>query len=471
MKKILTSLILFLPVMLMGQQNQQLYQMHYLGESNFLNPAVQSTCKLFIGLPVISSIHLNYANSAFSYRQLVNNTSDTTSLLQVDQTLRRLGRRTLIGTELHFTWLALGYKFNDYYFAFSIIEKNNIPITLSKDIFTLPWNGNTPFEGDYASLRGTAIYTTHYREYALGVSKETDFGNFIGFKGKLLFGKLNIATPKTDVSLYTDPTYFDLTLEGEFRANLSAPLIIEEVDGHINNISFDENTDILQLIFNRKNWGVAVDAGFIQQVSDRVSASGSIVDLGFIRWRSNLNNLYTSNEITYRGILVDTGNVMQSIMDSIQFEVSQDPYFTMLPLKLYLGADYDVTDKFSLRGLTSAVIYRTKFAPALTLGLDYNPFGHFHVVSSYSLMYRAFNIVGLGFSIGRGPVQFYAVSDNAAGMIWPLSARNLNLRFGLNLNFGCNQKEDKPDGYTPGFGSCPVYESPLELQRRMRKRR
>ena len=464
-------LLLLVPVFLSGQQNQQLYQMHYLGESNFLNPAVQSECKIFIGLPLISSLHLNYANNAFSYRQLVQNTGDSTSQLQIDKIVRRLGRRTLIGTELHFTWLALGYKLNDYYFAFSIIEKNNIPITLSKDIFTLPWNGNTPFEGDYASSRGTAIYATHYREFAFGVSKETGFGNYIGLKGKLLFGKLNAATPKTDVSLYTDPTYFDLTLDGEFRANLSAPVIINEVDGRINSISFDENTDILQLIFNRKNWGVAVDAGFIQQVSDRVSASGSIVDLGFIRWRSNLNNLYTSDQYMYQGPLADTGQVMQTIMDSIRFDVTHDPYFTMLPLKLYLGADYAVTDKFSLRGLTSAVVYRTKFAPALTLGLDYNPFGHFHVVSSYSLMYRALNIVGLGFSLGRGPLQFYAVSDNAAGMIWPLSARNLNLRFGLNLNFGCNQKEDKPDGYTPGFGPCPVYESPLERQRRMRKRR
>ncbi len=471
MNKIWLIIILFVPDILSGQQNQQLYQMHYLGESNFLNPAVQSECKLFIGLPIISSLHFNYANSGFSYRQLVENTDDSTSQLQIDQRVRRLGLRTLIATELHFTWLALGYKLNDYYFAFSIIEKNNIPITLSKDLFTLPWRGNTPFEGDNASSRGTAIYAMHYREYALGISKKTGYGNYFGIKGKLLFGKLNAASPKSNVSLYTDPMYFDLALDGEARINLSAPLIIEEVDGRINNIAYDENADIANLIFNRKNWGIAFDAGFIRQVSEKTSVSGSIVDLGFIRWRSYLTNIGGSDEFVYQGFLTDPGRVRGSILDSMNLEVTHDPYFTMLPLKLYLGADYSVTEKFALRGLTSAVAYRTKIVPALTLGLDYNPFGHFHLVGSYSLMYRAFNIAGLGFSVGRGPLQFYAISDNVAGMIWPLSARNINLRFGMNLNFGCNQREDTPEGYTPGFGPCPVYEKALDRQKRMMKRR
>jgi hypothetical protein len=454
-----------------GQQNQQLYQMHYLGESNFLNPAIQSECKVFIGLPVISSLHLNYANSGFSYRQMVSNTSDSTSQLKIDRVINRLGLRTLIATELHFTWLALGYKYDDYYFAFSIIEKNNIPITLSKDLFTLPWKGNTPFEGENASSRGTAVYAMHYREYALGISKQTGPENFIGLKGKLLFGKLNAASPRSNVSLYTDPTTFDLTLEGVARMNLSAPLIIEEDNGQITDVAYDDNADLLQLIFNRKNWGIAFDAGFVRQYNDKISISGSVVDLGFIRWRSYLNNIESSQEIQYRGILVDTGNVIESIQDSITVDLSHNPYFTMLPLKLYLGADYSLSERISLRGLTSAVVYRTKIVPALTLGADYNPFGHFHLVASYSLMYRAFNIFGFGFSLGRGPLQFYAITDNIAGMIWPLSARNLNLRFGLNLNFGCRIKEEKPDKYSLGIEFCPAYEKALDRQKRRGRHR
>lgn len=275
-----TIVLMFVTVSLPAQQNQQLFQMHYLGESNFLNPAVQSECKWFIGFPVISSIHLNAANSAASYRQLVKNTSDSTATLQIDRVVDRLGFRTLALSELHVTLFAMGYKRGDYYYDFSIIEKNNVPLTISKDVFSLAWEGNTQFEGDEASARGSSIYATHYREYAFGVSKQYRYGNFLGVKGKLLFGKLNVSAPVTDVSLYTDPLTFDLTLQGDLRFNSSAPLIIEHTDGRITDVSLDESVPLMDLIFNRKNWGLAFDAGFIHRLNDNLSLWAAYSMLG-----------------------------------------------------------------------------------------------------------------------------------------------------------------------------------------------
>jgi hypothetical protein len=469
MRKILSIFLVLFPLFLNAQQNHTLYQMHYLGESNFLNPAVQCECKWFIGLPLISSIHLNYANSGFSYRSLVENTGPTTASLQLDEVLNNMGRRTFIGTEIHLTILALGYKFRDYYFNFSIIEKNNIPLTFSKDIFSLAWGGNTQFEGEEASTRGTAAYATHYREYALGVSKNTGYNNFWGVKGKLLFGKLNLSSPQSNISLYTDPGTFDLTVTSDLLVNISAPVILEENNGQPNSIAVlpDENMDIYQLIFNRQNWGVAFDAGFIRQLNEKTSLSGSALDLGFIGWRSYLNNVSAEEEFSYYGVLADTNSFLSSVMDSVDLDITHDSYYTMLPVKLYLGLEYAWLEKLSARAMASAVIYRTKFMPSLTLALDYNPFRNFHLVGSYSLMYRSYNNVGMGLSIGRGPVQFYAVTDNLAGMIWPLSARNLNLRFGLNINLGCRAKKERPENLSsPGYIECPAYMNAIERQRR-----
>jgi hypothetical protein len=49
-----------------------------------------------------------------------------------------------------------------------------------------------------------------------------------------------------------------------------------------------------------------------------------------------------------------------------------------------------------------------------------------------------FNL-GAGFRYGKKKVQIYAVSDNIFGIILPLSARNINIRMGLNLLLGCNR--------------------------------
>ncbi len=466
MRRILLISLFCFPYILSGQQNQQLFQMHYLGESNFLNPAVQSECKWFIGIPVLSSVHVNYANSGFSYKQLVKNTSDSTYSLNIDKVVDKLGWRTLIGTEFHTTLLALGYKRDDYYFAFSIIEKNNLPFTISKDVFKLGWEGNTQFEGESAKLKGTSAFAMHYREFALGISKQTSHGNFLGIKGKLLFGKLNLAIPKSDISLYTDENTFDLTLDGELRINMSAPVIIEHENGQMTDYYYNDNVSIMQLIFNRKNWGLAFDAGFIYDYNENITLSGSILDIGFIRWRSNLNNISFDENYTYRGILVDTGNVVESIIDSVNFNFTNDPYTTFLPTKMYLGAEYHMNEKLEARALISAVAYRTKFSPALTLAADYNPFGHVHLVGSYSVLYRSFQNVGLGFSFGRDPLQFYMISDNVLGFIWPLSARNINLRFGLNINLGCNIKEERPKSLLSGQDYCPVYEKAKERKKR-----
>jgi hypothetical protein len=57
---------------LQAQQSNTLFFMHSLPESNFINPAVQNGCKLFIGLPVLSSIHMHASNSGFTANQLLN---------------------------------------------------------------------------------------------------------------------------------------------------------------------------------------------------------------------------------------------------------------------------------------------------------------------------------------------------------------------------------------------------------------
>jgi hypothetical protein len=466
MKNLLYLLVISISQALSGQQDQQLFLMHYLGESNFLNPAVQSDCKWFIGLPIISSVHANYANSAFSYKQLIKTSGDSTYTLDIDGVVNNLSRRSIIDAEVQTTILALGYKRNNSYFAFSIIDKLNLPVTFPKDAVSLIWKGNTQFEGTEASLRGSAVNFTYYREYAFGLSKGDVNHNFKGLKGKLLFGKLNLSVPNSGASLYTDPSTFDLTFKGPVNINMSAPIIINEINGKITSFSYDQNVSLSKLLLNRKNWGIAFDLGFIKQYNKKTIISGSILDLGFIRWRSNLNNIKTNGQFFYKGPLGDStitttyvNDLITAFQDSMHTEITNNAYTTFLPTKFYLGASYAALPKINAGILFSGVLYETKFVTAATVSGDYNPFRHFHVLLSYSLMYKGYNNIGLGFSLGRGPVQFYAVSDNIAGIIWPLYARNINLRFGLNINLGCNVKSNNESTKWPAEspGTCPCY--------------
>ena len=60
-------------------------------------------------------------------------------------------------------------------------------------------------------------------------------------------------------------------------------------------------------------------------------------------------------------------------------------------------------------------------------------------------MNRSLANLGFGLGYGRSPVQLYLVSDNILGFILPMSAKNINLRFGLNLIFGCREEVNLDD--------------------------
>jgi len=83
-------------------------------------------------------------------------------------------------------------------------------------------------------------------------------------------------------------------------------------------------------------------------------------------------------------------------------------------------------------------------------------------MASYTIQYRTLRNFGLGFVFGRSPVQFYIVSDNAAGFIWPLSTRNINLRFGLNINLGCNERIEQRTGHGALQGNCYWLEKSIQ---------
>lgn len=479
---IIRLFLLFGALPVFGQQNHNLFFLHQVPESNLLNPAVPISCKWYLGIPVLSSVHVNYANSSFAFKQIFQKNSDNFYNADTDALIKRTHRRNFIGTEAHIQLAALGYRTGDYSFMFTVTEKNNIPFTYPGDVILLALGGNTQFEGQNAGFRGTGVYFNHYREYALSLSKYTGNNFYIGARAKLLFGKLNIAPRDTDISLYTDDTGFILNFKGNLLAHSSLPLLIDTSNGIIENISYDESISPMQLALNRQNPGFGLDFGLIYPINEKVEFSASVIDLGFIRWRSNLNTISGSGNFQYDGPLGDSidsedyySDLLNTFMDSLEVETSSQKYTSVLPARLIAGATYQYTENLKVGLKGEALLYRSKILPSLSLNALYNPVGNIHLLASYTLQYNSLSNFGLGFVIGRDPVQFYILSDNVPGTIWPLSGRNINLRLGLNMNFGCKIKDKKTSFGKSGSGrgqlSGNCYWAEKQTQKHIRKKK
>lgn len=451
----------------MAQQNHSMFLMHYLPESNLLNPAIPISCRWYIGIPVFSSTHFNYGNSSFSFKNAYTSQGNGNYTANVDGLIDGMKRRNYIGTELHMQLLALGYRRGDYSFMFTVTEKNNVPLFYPKEVFQLALAGNTQFEGESVGLKGTALYFQHIREYALSISKNNR-GFYYGLRAKLLFGKLNTAFRSTNIDLYTNETTFNLDFSGDMKIHTSLPLTVETEDGTVRRVTVDDNVDPVALMLNRKNPGFAIDAGVIYPYSDKLELSASIINLGFIRWRSNLNTFNGDGDFSYEGPLGDTlyeGDYFQGIQaafqDSMKLTAVEQKYTSFLPTRIIGGANYAVNDKLKAGVQGQAVFYRQKVIPALTLSANYNLFRHSYLMASYTVQYNTFRNFGLGLVVGRNPFQFYVISDNVAGFIWPLSTRNVNIRFGMNINLGCKVKEQS--GGSAFKGNC------MQLERQNNK--
>jgi len=454
--------IAFLLFSLLGktQQNHTLFLWHDVYQSNLLNPAVPIACKWYIGIPVLSSVHTNFAHSSFSFNQLFPQNSSGTRNPDLDGLEKRLHFRNYIGGEFHTQLFGLGYKYSEYSFIFTVTEKVNIPITYPKELIDLVLSGNAPYIGEKVDSKGTGVFFNYYREYALGVSK--DYGNdlHLGAKAKLLFGKLNVSTRKVDIGLTTDASSFELDLEGELLINTSLPIVVDASNDQINSVDYND-AGIVDLLLNRKNPGFAIDAGIIYPLTRKIELSASVIDLGFIRWRSNLNEFSGSGGFTFQGITPGLLNspgyfndMQDQILQGLNFEVNPEKYTTFLPPRFIAGANYKHNKYFSGGVTGDAIIYRTKTMPSLTFVGQAKPFHWLGFVGSYTIQNYALNNLGAGLFIGISPVQFYIVSDNTLAFFKPLDARMANLRFGLNINIGCKKEDQKKAFERGGMQNC-----------------
>jgi hypothetical protein len=234
-------------------------------------------------------------------------------------------------------------------------------------------------------------------------------------------------------------------MNGGFNSSLPYSLVQEGPDTYRFYRTYD--APMLKHLMNRRNPGLAFDIGFIYNYTDRLTLSGSLLDIGFIYYRSNLTNYALSGNYTYNGPFGSgpiTDAYLWNVFDELNSNMTEGlayrSYLYFLDPRLYLGASYQLNNKYYMNFLMYNHLLPGKLQSGAMVSLLAKPSEKFETSISWSYMNRSFTNLGFGLSYGKKPLQLYFVTDNILGFILPFSTKNVNLRLGLNLHFGCGER-------------------------------
>jgi hypothetical protein len=446
----LTFLLVFGVSSLFAQKNFSLYNLKGTPQAFYVNPSFTPKSKMYLSLPT-GFINLGVSNSAFSFNELFVKRADDSLTINTQGVVDGLKNNNFLSVESQVEILGFGFKLNDMYLNFSASNRLQVNVNYSKDLmqFALEGNGKS-FIGKRASFDGLDVNLNSYMEYAFGASKEIGDKLNVGARVKFISGIANVNTKKTEIGLYTDPESFALTLDGEAEIQSANSLY------YLDSTAILDQQNIINNSLKFANKGLGFDFGATYKINDKISVNASVIDLGFISWKTNVSNYKTDKiNFLFEGVDVnelindstaDPGTRFQDTLTKIfNYEVNQQGYSTSLNTKIYLGANYQLTKQLNAGALLFNEFIKGKYRAGFSLSMNASLKNWLSTTINYTIYNGSFSNIGFGLSLKGGPIQFFIMSDNVLSLIKPFDTRNVHVCGGLSLNIGGKEKKKKDE--------------------------
>ncbi|MCX7696070.1 MAG: DUF5723 family protein [Bacteroidales bacterium] len=474
MKKIFVIAIMFQLIFVLNSQNDLIiHGLNIIPQSTYLNPSFVPQCKVHVGLPFLSSFYLDLGHNGFNAQDVLSISQQDSVIINMNSLLDKLKKNNLVFTNLNFEFFSMGFKLKQkHYFNFYLAEKFGVRMYYPRDLIEFIYKGNGALLDEKMHIGRLSLNFMHYREYALGYAYLWKNNLYLGGRIKFLFGKSNFHTRKLDASLTTTSPFFDITAQADIDLRSSG------LFGYDSTNEFDGR----EYLMNTKNFGLGIDAGATYKYNDKFTFAASIVDFGYIRWKTNTTNFVNHNPnatFTFSGIDIsdfvgdrdstDTINmedklnaIKDSIFDIFKIDTNYNAYTTMLNTKIHLSGFYQLTKNDKISAILRIWFYDKGLHPALSVSYLRRLGNVFNISASYSITNSNYTNLGLGFSLKPGFFQIYLLTDNILSpFIWnkyvwdggnssislPRNWKYMNVHFGINLVFGCKPPKD----YIPIF--------------------
>lgn len=500
-KSTLFILVFLFTSLVSAQQVNTMYFMENMPLRNNLNPAFQPLSNVYVGVSPLAYTQFSFGNNSLVLKDLIyknpngglpiwflNANGDKTKFYNA------LQPTTSFQTNLQLNLLNFGFRTGKSYWSFGVTQKLDASVSVPKDMMKLLLYGTPNINENIFNFKELGPNVSLYTEAALGYAHKINDQWSYGAKFKFLYGNAN--TSMSNSALGMTASVDKWTINGSGAMNYAGPIAMQ--GDTITNLSATAPNSIMSYV-KPYGLGAGVDLGVTFKSIKNLTLSAAVIDLGMIRWNSNVRNVnysvdYTLNGLQNIGINSNLGDMSQILKDSIltpmlassKTSITSKAYTTYTSPKLNVGAEYAFIKNALSIGLLSRTIYHnSRFVEELTASVNGRPANWFNMSLSYSILNGRFSNLGAGIGLRTGFLHWFVAADfisfnNAS---YPLDSlvntsnlptfiqhktipvaynrNNMNFSVGVSFVFG-NKKDADKDGVTDRKDVCP--ETPLKVK-------
>jgi len=417
-----------------AQYDLGVHFMRGIWQANYTNPALLPDQRIILSLPGVQN---QFSFENVTYNDLVNRQPDGSTALDIDGVIDQLETDNFIRNDLDIPTLGLALRIGDG----GLIQAGHrlragISTNISRDLLALMWRGNAQFIGQEIAI-GPDLFGQAYHEfYAGGAFTVGDFVT-LGGRVKVLNGIGSVESSRTEATLFTSDDIYQSTITADYQLNTTGFASFDENSG--NNFMLQD----IDHLFTR-NFGFGIDLGVSANLGP-ITLRASVLDLGTITWRDNVENQAINGTFTYEGIdvadqpaldSINLDNVVDSLDAFFDVTTTNARFTTSLPTRIFLSGTYQITQGLQLGGLLYGEVFRDRVFPALAVSANWTVSPLFSLGGVYSARRNSYANVGVHTALRLGPVQLVAATDNLLTVFRPDDSATAHLRLGLNLAFG-----------------------------------
>ncbi len=454
MKNIFLLLFIIIATNIFSQNKQVLYNFANLPQTLLNNPGADIKYNSHIGIPLFSNFSIETGTSGILVSDLfaVNSKPINTKVLEA---VNKLSYNDDVKVNFQIDVFNFGYRYGKKnYFSIGFYEEIDLLVHLPKDAIKFLTQGsslnlNKKLDLSNVVFKADALGVLHF-----GLSRKMNDKLTLGARFKIYSSVINAESFNSSGTLETVSGVNNILthkLKG-FALNINT--------SNTENIDKNDPLSYLKKTFFGGNLGIGFDFGFTYHKSKQLEFTGSIIDLGFIKYNKNIKNYHTNGDYEFNGVGFDydsetSRNYWQEIEDDFTDKVptneNSDSYVSFRPLKLNASFKYKYNKTRSI-GKDCYPPYKEYYKNAYGVQLYsvFRPLGmQFVFTSFYEIAltsklrtkfthtidkYSFFN-VGAGVSAQLGRMNFYGMIGNIEKLYNLASAKSVSLQLGASVIF------------------------------------